>query len=148
MQMAETLIAVAIIISFPHTLFLFAVWPNEFLCRCWRRWNLLKMMVISMATLRFSVQEWKNIYLTHHCEFTVGTVFGPMTCSLGLGFFLELVKQVVWPNDLWANRCLCEANRKRANLSGINFFKITELPQICWAQKDVFKGKAQNWKIG
>lgn len=30
MQMVETLIAGAIIISFPHTLFLFADWPNEF----------------------------------------------------------------------------------------------------------------------
>lgn len=79
-------------------------------------------------------------------------MFGPGIHSLDLVFFLELVKQVAWPSDLWANPCLWEANRKKANLSRINFSVFVSNnwapTNMSWSQKGGFKVKARNWKIG
>lgn len=124
-QMPETLIAVAIIISFPHTLFLFAVWPNEFLCRCWRHLEFAENDVDFHGHPQVFSRRKKNFYqLIHHHEFTVGMVFGPTTCSLVLDFFLKWVKEVGWPSDLWVNHCLHEANGKGGNLSVIIFKQL------------------------
>lgn len=80
--------------------------PHPFPFCSLAKWVFLQMLEALESDENYGIfygcryKKEKNFQLAHHHAFTVGIVFNPIIISLDLGFFLELMKQVVWPNDL------------------------------------------------